>query len=85
MIGLYYVFMFQTVENCVQFPAIGNRYVQVHRMKAIQQNKRKSGQVMLEYVVATCIFLSLVGLSAMLLYAFKSFGGRVLALMAHSV
>lgn len=54
-------------------------------MKTIDKNKRKSGQVMLEYVIATGIFLTLVGLSAMLLYAFKSFGGRVLALMAHSV
>ncbi|WP_372795132.1 hypothetical protein [Pontiella sp.] len=55
-------------------------------MKAERTDKRrKSGQVMLEYVIATAIFLSLVGLSALLLYAFKSFGGRVLALMAHSV
>jgi hypothetical protein len=77
--------MFQTLEKCVQFPVIGNRYVQVHTMKTMQKNNRKSGQVMLEYVMAIGIFLSLVGLSALLLYAFKSFGARVLALMAHSV
>jgi len=52
----------------------------------VQQNKtRKCGQVMLEYVVATGIFLVLVGLCAMLLYAFKSFGGRVISLMASYV
>ena len=51
-------------------------------MKTIDTKKRKRGQVMLEYVVAIGIFLSLVGLSAMLLYAFKSFGGRVISLMA---
>lgn len=50
-----------------------------------KSKKNKSGQVMLEYVIATGIFLSLVGLCALFLYAFKSFGGRVLALMAHSV
>jgi len=42
----------------------------------------KNGQVMLEYIIAFAIFLSLVGLSAMLLYVFKVYGGRVLALMA---
>lgn len=48
-------------------------------------SKAKSGQVMLEYVVAIGIFIVLTGLSALLLYAFKSFGARVLALMATSV
>ena len=53
-------------------------------MKAMQKNNtdRKRGQVMLEYVIATGVFLVLVGLSATLLYAFKSFGGRVISLMA---
>ena len=53
-------------------------------MKQVKTNNenRKSGQVMLEYVVAFGVFLVLVGMSAMLLYAFKSFGGRVISLMA---
>ena len=46
------------------------------------KKERKRGQVMLEYVVATGIFLALVGLSALLLYAFKVYGGRVLSLMS---
>jgi hypothetical protein len=50
---------------------------------SLQKNKkRKSGQVMLEYVVATGIFLTLVGMSALLLYAFKLYGGRILQFMA---
>lgn len=43
---------------------------------------RKRGQVMLEYVVALGIFLSLVVLSALLLFAFREYGGRVLSLMS---
>ena len=51
--------------------------------RARQSGKEwKRGQVMLEYVVALGVFIVLIGLSAMLLYAFKSFGGRVLSLMA---
>jgi hypothetical protein len=37
---------------------------------------------MLEYLIALAVFLSLTGLSAILLYVFKVYGGRVLALMA---
>lgn len=44
--------------------------------------ERKHGQVMLEYVVAIGIFLSLVVLSALLLFAFREYGGRVLSLMS---
>ncbi len=44
--------------------------------------ERKRGQVMLEYVVALGIFLVLVGMSALLLYVFKMYGGRVLSLMS---
>ncbi len=44
--------------------------------------ERKCGQAMLEYVVAMGIFLVLVGMSALLLYAFKLYGGRVLSLMS---
>jgi len=50
--------------------------------KEYLEKEKKSGQVMLEYVIVFAIFLSLVGLSAMLLYVFKVYGGRVLALMA---
>jgi uncharacterized protein (UPF0333 family) len=43
---------------------------------------RKSGQVMLEYIVSFAICLALVVITGMLLYAFKTFGGRVLSLMS---
>lgn len=53
-------------------------------MKSIFKHsiKSKRGQVMLEYIVATGIFLFLVVMSAALLYAFKMYGGRVLSLMS---
>jgi len=51
-------------------------------MKRTGKTESKRGQVMLEYVVATAIFLSLLVLCGMLLYAFKAFGGRVLSLMS---
>lgn len=47
-----------------------------------KNKKSKRGQVMLEYVVALGVFMAMVVLCAMLLYAFKSYGGRVLSLMA---
>ena len=47
-----------------------------------RKRERKRGQVMLEYVVAFGIFLSLVVLSALLLFAFREYGGRVLSLMS---
>ena len=50
--------------------------------KPKNSKERKCGQVMLEYVVAMGIFLVLVGMSALLLYAFKLYGGRVLSLMS---
>jgi len=52
------------------------------RKFCLENQKSKAGQIMLEYVIAFAIFLSLTGLSAMLLYVFKVYGGRVLALMA---
>jgi len=52
------------------------------KRKPKNSKERKRGQVMLEYVVATGIFLVLVGMSALLLYAFKLYGGRVLSLMS---
>jgi hypothetical protein len=52
-------------------------------MKIFKNNTdRKRGQVMLEYIVALGVFVAMIGLCALLLYAFKSYGGRVLSLMA---
>ena len=45
---------------------------------------RKSGQVMVEYVVALGVFLAMIGLCAALIYAFRSYGGRVLSIIAVS-
>ena len=50
--------------------------------KQDSSRERKRGQVMLEYVVALGVFLSLVVLSALLLFAFREYGGRVLSLMS---
>lgn len=46
--------------------------------------KRKSGQAMLEYVVALGVFLALVGVSAALIYVFRAYGNRVLDIIAVS-
>lgn len=46
--------------------------------------KRKRGQVMLEYVVALGVFLSLIGISAALIYVFRAYGNRVLDIIAVS-
>ena len=47
-----------------------------------QCNKRKSGQVMLEYVVTLLVFVTLFGMCAFLLHGFRSYGSRVLSLIA---
>ncbi|WP_168433402.1 hypothetical protein [Pontiella sulfatireligans] len=47
-----------------------------------KDTSRKRGQVMLEYVVALGVFVAMIGLCALLLYAFKSYGGRILNVMA---
>ena len=47
-----------------------------------QLNKKRSGQVMLEYVVALGICLAMVVMCALLLHGFKVFGGRVMSLVA---
>lgn len=54
------------------------------QMDAIRQNKNKhrAGQVMLEYVVALAICISMVVVCSVLLYGLKVFGGRVLSLVA---
>ncbi len=76
--------MFQITDKCVQFTAIGNHYAKVHRMKAGKSIVRKSGQIMLEYVVALGIFLALVGVSATLIYVFRAYGNRVIDIIAVS-
>lgn len=43
---------------------------------------RKSGQVMLEYVVTLAVSVALLAMCAVLLYAFRTFGSRVLSLIA---
>ncbi len=54
-------------------------------MKSMKTNlEHKRGQVMLEYVVATGIFLALVGICAMLIYVFRAYGNRVLDIMSIS-
>jgi len=45
---------------------------------------RKSGQIMLEYVVALAVFIALVGVCATLLYVFRAYGNRVLDIIAVS-
>lgn len=43
---------------------------------------KKSGQVMLEYVVTLAVSIALFGMCALLLNAFRTFGSRVLSLIA---
>lgn len=47
-----------------------------------KQIGRKSGQVMLEYVVTLAVSIALFGMCSLLLYAFRTFGSRVLSLIA---
>ena len=53
-------------------------------MKAGKGTVRKSGQIMLEYVVALGIFLALIGVSATLIYVFRAYGNRVLDIIGVS-
>jgi hypothetical protein len=55
-------------------------------MKQVKTNNknRKNGQVMVEYVVALGVFLAMIGLCAALIYAFRSYGDRVLNIIAIS-
>jgi len=75
---------FQLVEKTIQSPAVEECYLRVIMSVNKQREKRRArrGQVMLEYVVAVGVFVAMVAVTAMLLYAFKSYGGRVLSLMA---
>jgi len=50
---------------------------------ASDQAGRRAGQVMVEYVVLFGLFLSVLGLLAVFLYAFKEYGGRILDLIAY--
>lgn len=50
----------------------------------MKNTKGKSGQVMLEYVVALGVFLALVGIGATLIYVFRIYGNRVLDIIAVS-
>ncbi len=43
---------------------------------------RANGQALLEYVVATGVFLAATAILALLVYAFKEQGGRMLELIA---
>jgi len=45
---------------------------------------RKRGQVMLEYVIALGVFVSLVSICAALIYVFRAYGNRVLDIIAVS-
>ena len=44
--------------------------------------RRRAGQAAVEYVVASGILLAVLAMLALLLYAFKEYGGRVLDLVA---
>ena len=43
----------------------------------------RSGQAMVEYMVATGLLLGTLAMLALLLYVFKEYGGRVLDLVAY--
>jgi hypothetical protein len=53
-------------------------------MSGTRDNVQKSGQVMLEYVIALGVFMALVGISAALIYVFRMYGNRVLDIIAIS-
>ena len=48
------------------------------------QQGGKSGQVMLEYVVALGVLLALVGMCAVLFFVFRIYGNRVIDIIAVS-
>lgn len=55
-------------------------------MKGLAESSRdrKRGQVMLEYVIALGVFISLVSICAVLIYVFRAYGNRVLDIIAVS-
>lgn len=44
----------------------------------------KRGQAMVEYLVATAVFLAMLGVCAVLVYVFREYGNRVLDIIAVS-
>ncbi|MBL7077042.1 MAG: hypothetical protein ISS31_06195 [Kiritimatiellae bacterium] len=54
-------------------------------MKPIRQDDalcRRSGQVMIEYVIVAAMLVAATTILAVFLYSFREFGGRVLDLVA---
>ena len=48
----------------------------------LSSKNRRSGQAMVEYMVATVMLLTAIAVMALLLYTFKEYGGRILDLVA---
>jgi hypothetical protein len=65
----------------MRYKAFGNS-----DMKGLAESgrDRKRGQVMLEYVIALGVFISLVSICAALIYVFRAYGNRVLDIIAIS-
>lgn len=74
--------LFEFVAGRIQFYVRNRRCSKARCGVELREINKKSGQVMLEYMVATAVFVAVIILCAMLLYAFKTYGGRVLSLMA---
>ena len=54
------------------------RKIAIHMASA----DRRSGQVMIEYVIVAAMLMSTIAILAVFLYSFREFGGRVLNLVA---
>ena len=78
-------FKFQLLPEKVQFLCVVKRIVNSD-MKGLMKSgrDRKRGQVMLEYVIALGVFISLVSLCAALIYVFRAYGNRVLDIISVS-
>jgi hypothetical protein len=63
---------------------VGNVYGSGMKRSGLHSLKRKRGQVMLEYVIALGVFISLVSICAALIYVFRAYGNRVLDIIAVS-
>jgi hypothetical protein len=55
-----------------------------YSVSQLEKRKQKNGQIMLEYVVALGIFMTLVAVSATLIYVFRAYGNRVLDIISVS-
>jgi hypothetical protein len=51
-------------------------------MRPVFSKRSRAGQVMVEYVIVAAILISTVAIMALLLYAFKEHGWRMLNLVA---